>query len=285
MKSVKKILLGGAMLAASTVSALAGSELFPGISTGIPLGAPLPEGIYSITIPSYGSRSTTPRTEVGAGAPSWLIWSTPWTIAGGRLIFDTVTPYVDARVPGVIHRSGFANTFLDAQLKWDLGNGFFGGFQSGIYLPVKNELNDLGIAHNWSAWQGVAALSYLKDGWNLSSTLIVGTGHDALPGSDPAPSWFNYDLTATKKFDKFEVGAVAYGSMDLNAPFAGYGKQSQFAIGGLVGYDFGRVNVQMKLTTDVYEKNYNGKDTRVWANIIVPLWNPAPAAKPVVAKN
>ena len=56
------------------------------------------------------------------------------------------------------------------------------------------------------------------------------------------------------------------------------------AVGGLVGYDFGRINVQMKLTTDVYEKNYNGKDTRMWANVVIPLWNPAPASKPVVAK-
>lgn len=284
MRIMKKTLVAATMLATSTASAFAGSELFPGISTGIPLGAPLPEGIYVISIPTYGSRTTTPRTDVAAGAPAWLIWSTPWTIAGGRLLFDTVTPYVDARVPGVIHRSGFANTLLDAQLKWDLGNGFFGGIQSGIYLPMKNELNDIGVAHDWTAWQGVAALSYLKDGWNLSSTFIVGTGRNGPAGTDVAPSWFNYDLTATKKFDKFEVGAVAFGSTDLNAPFDGYAKQSQFAVGGLVGYDFGRINVQMKLTTDVYEKNYNGKDTRMWANVVIPLWNPAPASKPVVAK-
>jgi len=285
MKTHLKVLAAGTMLVASTVSAFAGSQLFPGISTGIPLGAPLPEGVYVISIPSYGERSTSPRTQVGAGAPAWLIWSTPWTILGGRLLFDTVTPYVDARVPGVIHRSGFANTFLDAQLKWALGDGLFGGVQAGVYLPAKNELNDIGVAHDWAAFQGIAAFSYLKDGWNLSSTFVFGTGHDGAAGTDVAPAWFNYDLTATKKFDKFEVGAVAFGSTDLSAPFAGYAKQSQFAIGGLVGYDFGPVNVQMKLTTDVYEKNYGGKDTRVWANIIIPLWNPSPAAKPMVAKN
>jgi len=285
MKTIVKTLAAGTMLAASTVTAFAGSELFPGISTGIPLGAPLPEGVYVIGIPTWGSRTTSPRTDVFAAAPAWLIWSTPWTIFGGRLLFDTVTPYVDARVPGVIHRSGFANTLLDAQLKWALGDGFFGGIQTGVYLPVKNELVDIGVAHDWSAFQGVAAFSYLKDGWNLSSTFVFGTGHDALPGDDPAPSWVNVDLTATKKFDKFEVGAVAFGSADLNAPFAGYANQSQFAVGGLVGYDFGRVNVQLKLTTDVYEKNYAGRDTRVWANVVIPLWNPTPEAKPVVAKN
>lgn len=284
MKFAMKTVAAGAMLAASTVTALAGSELFPGITTGIPLGAPLPEGVYLVSIPSYGSRDSTPRVDVAAGAPAWMIWSTPWTIFGGRLIFDTVTPYVDARVPGIIGRSGFANTLLDTQLKWDLGGGLFGGLQSGVYLPRNNGLNDLGIAHDWAAWQGVAALSYLKDGWNLSSTFVYGTGKKGPAGTDVAPSWFNYDFTATKKFDKFEVGAVAFGSTDLDPPFAGYAKQSQFAAGGLVGYDFGPVNVQLKLTRDLHEKNYGGKDTRVWANVVIPLWNPAPAVKPVVAK-
>lgn len=284
MRTLAKTLAAGTMLAASTVTALAGSELFPGISTGIPLGAPLPEGVYVISIPTWGSRTTTPRTDVFASAPAWLIWSTPWTFMGGRVLLDTVTPYVDARVPGVIHRSGFANTFLDAQVKWDLGGGLFGGFQGGVYLPVKNDLNILGVAHDWSAFQGIGALSYLKDGWNLSSTFVFGTGHDDQPGKDPGAAWFNYDLTATKKFDKFEIGAVAFGSTDLSSPYAGYARQSQFAAGGLVGYDFGRVNVQMKLTTDLYEKNYHGRDTRVWANIVIPLWNPAPASA-VVAKN
>ncbi|MCE1235242.1 MAG: transporter [Hyphomicrobiales bacterium] len=286
MKKLTKNLLAGAMLVASTAAASAGSQLAPGISTGIPLGAPLPEGLYVISIPSWGTRTTTPNADVFAAAPAWVIWSTPWTVFGGRVLFDTVTPYLDVNVRGAIHRSGFANTFLDAQIKWDLGGGLFGGLQGGVYLPAKNELNDLGIAHNWSAFQGIAAFSYLKDGWDLSSTFVVGTGHDAPKGSDPGAAWFNADFTATKKFDKFEVGAVAFGSFDLSAPYASYDKQSQFAVGGLVGYDFGPVNVQLKLTTDIYEKNYNGKDTRVWANVIIPLWNPKPApTSPVVAKN
>lgn len=259
-------LLGSAL---TITTAQAGSQLMPGISTGLPLGAPMPEGVYSITIPTYGSRNSHPRQDVGALVPTWLIWSTPWTIGGGRVLLDVVMPYVDINIDGGPRLSGFANPFLDAQLKWDLGGGFFGGVQAGIYLPMDSD-----VGRNWTAFQGLASLSYLKDGWNLTTTFILGTGKDGARG---APSWLNVDLTATKKFGKFEVGAIAFGSADLNSPHYGYEKQSQFAAGGLIGYDFGPVNVQLKLTRDLWQRNYKGRDTRVWANIIVPLWHPSPA--------
>ncbi len=262
MKTIRTF-IAGVLALALPAAAQAGSELMPGISTGIPMGFPLPEGLYSITIPTYGSRDSDPRQDVTALVPAWLIWSTPWTIAGGRLLLDTVMPYVNVDVHGGPQFSGFANAILDAQLKWDLGGGFYGGFQAGIYLPTSTD-----VGRDFASFQGIAALSYLKDGWNLSSTFVYGTGSDGLDGG---PAWFNVDLTATHKFGKFEIGAVAFGSTDLTAPYAGYARQRQFAVGGLVGYDFGLVNVQLKLTTDVWQENYGGNDTRVWANIIVPL--------------
>ena len=38
-------------------------------------------------------------------------------------------------------------------------------------------------------------------------------------------------------------------------------------MGGLLGYDFGPVVLQGYLTSDVYEKNYGGKDVRGWVRI------------------
>lgn len=264
----------GTSLAAPPASA--DSQLPPGISTGIPLGAPLPEGVYFVPISFYGSRTSTPEVSVGGVAP-WVIWSTPWTIGGGRLIIDTVTPYVDVKVKGTpIHLHDWSNTNLTAALKWNLGGGLFGGFAGGVYFPTRSD-----TGHDWAAFQGHAALSYLADGWNISGTAIYGTGHST--GVDRKPDWVNLDLTATKKFDKFEFGAVGFASADLNDPL-GTGRQSQIALGGLIGYDFGPVNAQFKLTTDVHQKNYGGNDTRGWLTLTVPLWNPKPEAKPVVAK-
>lgn len=266
MKSITKALVGAVALTVAAPAAQAGSELLPGITTGIPLGLSLPEGVYVVSLPSYGERDSTPRQDVTAIGPAWLIWSTPVTIAGGRLIFDTVMPFANIDIGGGPTFSGFGNPAIDAQLKWDLGGGFFGGFQAGLYLPINSEVGRSGIA-----FQGVAALSYFTPEWNITTTLIYGTGQEGLDGG---AAWFNADFTLVKKFGKFQIGGVAFASTDLSSPYMFYQKQSQFAAGGLIGYDFGPVNVQLKLTTDLYEENYGGRDTRVWANFIIPIWSP-----------
>jgi len=250
-------------LTLASAPAWAGSELQPGLTAGIPLGVPLPPGVYDVTIGDTGTRDARPgfADDVSAVVPTWILWSTPWTIAGARVILDTATPYIDAKVKDGPRFSGLNNTLLDAQLKWDLGGGFFGGVQAGVYLPNTSQ-----VGRDLTSFQGVAAISYLKDGWNLSATFIYGTGGTV--GGVLYADWVNLDLTATKKFGKFEVGAVGFGSTDLNGPK----KMSQFALGGLVGYDFGPVNVQLKLTRDVSEENYGGYDTRGWATLIIPLY-------------
>jgi hypothetical protein len=96
------------------------------------------------------------------------------------------------------------------------------------------------------------------------------------PGAPAHPDYLNIDLTATKTFGKWEIGAVGFYSTDLKDEVlaGGLGKQSQFAVGALAGYDWGAVKTQLYLTRDVYEQNYGGFDTRVWGRIIVPLGDP-----------
>jgi hypothetical protein len=97
----------------------------------------------------------------------------------------------------------------------------------------------------------------------------------------------NLDLTATKKFGNWEVGPVAFGSMDVSTPISTYQRASQFAVGGLVGYDFGVARLQVYGTRDVYVHNYSGLDTRVWARVTLPLWTSpetSPPASPLPRK-
>jgi Putative MetA-pathway of phenol degradation len=78
---------------------------------------------------------------------------------------------------------------------------------------------------------------------------------------------------------------VAYGSTDLTSPIATYQKQSQFAVGGLVGYDFGPIKLQAYATTDVTDRNYGGRDTRGWLRASIPIWKPPVVTpKPLIAK-
>jgi hypothetical protein len=274
--SIKLAALGAVALAASSTAALATSELPAGITTGIALGAPLPEGVYDISIASYGSSAA---SNLAYAVPVWLIWSTPWQIAGGRLMLDTATGVADAWGPGGTGSGtdSWLNTLLDAALAWNLGNGWNASVRAGVWLPSTQTLS-VALGRDYASFEGNASVSYVANGWNLTASSFYGTGggNAGVLSDHYQPAWFNIDLTATKKLGKLEIGAIAYGSWDLekNAAVGGL-KQSQFAVGGLVGYDFGSFIAQAKLAGDVAEENYGAKEVRGSINIIKPLWNPA----------
>ena len=274
--TIKFAALGVCALAASSTAALAGSELPQGLTTGIALGAPLPEGVYDISFGSYGSRGNGTYSNLAYAIPVWLIWSTPWQIAGGRILLDTATGVADLWTPGSMSNGAdsWLNTLVDAQIKWNLGNGWNAGFQAGAWLPSTQVL-PMALGRDYAAFQGVAAISYLAHGWNLSATGIYGTGGGGSYATTNCfgAEWFNLDLTATKKFGKFEIGAIGYGSWDVSV-CTGCSKVSQFALGGLIGYDFGSFVAQGKLASDVAQTNYGGDEVRGWIQIVKPLWNP-----------
>jgi hypothetical protein len=269
--------------------ALAGSVTQPGETVGVAAGAPLPPGVYYVNTSDYGCRDTQPATTCLAVTIPVVAWSTPVTLLGARLQFLVATPALFVAVENTPSPSGMYNPLVSGQLAWDLGNGLGFSYLFGAYLDVNTNV----------AWSSTSinqrfALSYTNDGWNLTANVIWGIQLDGVtdrPQLSPCPSPFavrgcnpnfvNVDLTATKKVGKWEFGPVAYGSTDLNRPIVGYQKQSQFAVGGLVGYDFGPVIMQAYVTTEVSENNYGGHDTRGWGRIILPLTKlfeqPAPA--------
>lgn len=287
--TIKLAALGALALAATSTAALAGSELTPGSTTGLPLAVPLPEGVYNVTIAAYVEQQQGGRNEqVGILAPSWLIWSTPWTIAGGRITLDTVTGLIDANangLPGVgsIHANGGQNTLVDANIRWNFG-AFNVGLFGGAWLPNTTAAGL--VDRDTTSFQGALALAYMKDGWKAAANLFYGTGGKDNTALDPIygghyqyADWFNYDLTFTKQIGRWELGVVANGSTDLQdatyitCTTANFKcKQSQLSVGGLVGYNFGVADLQVKLTRDVAETNYVGPQTSIVSNLIIPLW-------------
>jgi hypothetical protein len=179
------------------------------------------------------------------------------------------------------------NPLVSAQMAWDLGGGFGFSYLLGAYIDMHQPL----------AWSSTSinqrfALSYTRDGWNATANVIWGIHLDSVTDRPQIsacpdlirgcnPDFLNVDLTLTKKFGKWEIGPVAFGSTDLNSPVDGYLRQSQIALGGLIGYDFGTVTLQAYATTDVYQRNYGGYDTRVWGRVILPLWTAPTAPAPL----
>ena len=196
-------------------------------------------------------------------------------------MLDTTTGVADAWTPGYTGADSWLNTLVDGAIAWNLGNGWNASVRAGVWLPSTQVL-PMSFGRDYAAFQGGGSISYLANGWNLTATALYGKGRDGWNSQFARQAdWVNLDLTATKKFGKMEIGAIAYGSWDLNGDTANATtvcypcKQSQFAVGGLVGYDFGSFVAQAKLAGDVASENYTGKETRGTLTIIKPLWNPA----------
>jgi hypothetical protein len=177
------------------------------------------------------------------------------------------------------------NPAVFGQLAWDLGYGWGFSYLLGAYFDY----------HSPVAWSDTSlnqrfALSYTANDWAATANVIWGIHLDSvtdraqlspcpvavspavgIPIQGCNPNFINVDLTVGHSFGKWQVAWVGFYSSDLNEPVLGYQKQSQFAMGGLLGYDFGAVILQGYLTSDVYEKNYNGKDVRGWVRVVLPL--------------
>ena len=286
-----KLAAAGVLSLCTAASALAGSVTQPGETVGLASGAPLPEGLYFVNTGDWGRRS---NVDVSSGLDIPVIaWSTPWTILGGRVQFLIAGPVVEVGVHNANYLRGVYNPLVSGQLAWDLGNGWGVSYLLGAYINVDSE-----VAFSDTSLNQRFALSYTGNQLNLTANVIYGTHFDHVTGSpqgSPCPPPFglngcnsdflNVDLTATRKFPgDWEFGVVAFGSTDLTSPIEAYAKQSQIAVGGLIGKSFGGLILQTYLTTDVYEKNYGGHDTRLWGRMIIPLWlaPAAPVATPMM---
>lgn len=276
---VKTAVAGALMLGASSMAAHA----FPATAqTGETVGlsaAPLPEGVYFVNTLSWGVRNTNPDTKLLVDIPL-IVWSTPWHILGAQVAFLGALPNAHLDVRGGADNYGLYNPFAAASLSWDLGSGFSFTYRSGFYFNA----GDKDIRVGATTWRQDFSGSYTGDGWNLTANLLWGITFDTskYTGLNSTANGFNLDLTATKTIGKWELGLAAYGSTEYDTPY-GRPKQKQFALGPLVGYNFGPVILQAYLTRDVYQRNLGGKETRLWTRVIIPLWTPA-APAPLVTK-
>lgn len=295
--------------------AQAASVTQPGEQMGLAYG-PLPEGVYAINTFSWGRADARGSADVGVNIPI-LAWATPWKILGAQLIPVIAIPsvFVNTNNPAGVRNSEtsiFYNPFVGNIFAFDLGNKISAAYLVGAYIGVGDRGSIIGANGGVvtpvlpqlasSTIRQTGAISYTGDGWNLTAALTynivvddaarfggpVGPflgplGNGRIPNADG----LYIDLTATKTFGKFEIGAVAFGYTDLpvnrnRALYANYAREGEFAVGGLIGYDFGPFKAQAMVTRQVVNRasvaGASAEETRGWLRIIAPLYTAAPAA-------
>jgi hypothetical protein len=317
---IKAHILGAAMgafgLCGLSGAALASSVTPPGERAGIDLATPLPEGVYFVDTGGPGNwRAAQGTSSFDYNVPI-IAWATPWTIGAGRIQLVVAIPEYSLsannfplvagktnRPTAMLTSRGMYNPFVAAQYAYNFGNGFSASYLIGAYIGITGGSVVVtgvpGVAGNVTAvkapWDQTTlhqqlALAYHMNGWNATANLMYGIifqNNTCNCNLGLQADYFNYDLALTKTIGKWEVGMVAYGSTDTNSPVPGYIRDAQFALGGLVGYNFGPVITQFVLGTDVWSSrissNYQAYETRLGIHVIVPLWNPD-APKAVAAK-
>jgi hypothetical protein len=318
---------GLAALACSPASAIEGlvnPQTKPGVLIGASAGVP-PPGIYMFNqVFTYQANLTGPgvksalggNTHVGDQASvdvQGFLFVPGWTFLGATYDAVLVQPFVMGSLgaPFNIQESGVHNTyFVPVELSWKLADS---GFQIktglGIYAPdgTQHGFSPLGypsIGDPYWTFQPEFIISYLKDGWNLSAAIYDEVNTRNTITQYKTGNILHADFTATKTIGKWTFGPVAYYygqiSDDSCSATCGYATGTLlnpqrfdiWAVGGLVGYNFGPAALSVWATQEVSAKASNpaavaatGADfslvhqgMTVFATLSYRLWGPDEAA-------
>lgn len=290
--------VGAAALCATALPAAAGSFTQPGATTGVPAGANPPPGLYFGNAANWGQGidvAANQTESVGVEVP-FFIWSPGWNFLGASYAASVAFPLVEVGIHNTTYLRGVFNPAVNPiQLSWNLGNGLFVSFGEVIYVPINTEItipsaNTVpGVTTSAASFEQRVAISYIGNDWIASANGYVGIVTKDSVGNQGA-DYVNVDLTLAHTFGKWELGVIGYYAADINTTVlnAAAGKNEEFGVGGLLAYNFGPVDLTLRLTHEFITKgssNYGKDDTRVWTTVVIPIWNPTPPApRPIVAK-
>jgi len=210
-----------------------------------------------------------------------------WTFLGATYDAVVVQPWVSASlapfggppsggvtgaIPGGLSVIGAFDTYIvPFELAWKFGDsGFNVKIGLAMYVPDGNINGPTGLANvgnPWWTFQPELILSYLKDGWNISAFLYAEYMTENFKDHYQNGDIYHVDFNVLKTIGKWTFGPVGYYVTQINSdspsaitPVNG-GRQDRFAIGGLIGYDFGAASVSVWGTQEVWEHTRGGTPT------------------------
>ncbi|PZP68099.1 MAG: transporter [Methylorubrum populi] len=281
------------------------TPFIPGGTIGAPVGLLPPPGVYGmIGVGRFDfkgrgdtGRDTGVRIEnypIGLG----VLWVTDLQILGASYGIGVVQPvrYHTITTPTVsADQFGIVNTILNVgTLSWRLGNGFAVSAGLNIYPNVgKYTLGrPINPARNYATFEPRLGLSYVKDGWHLSSNIVFNVNEENEARRFQSGTLVATDLTATRRiFDKLDFGlgsTIIYQfTDDLRAgeptPAAGgrgRGGRARFvSLGPVMSYDFGAFVLSLYYQRTVLAENTAGGH-QIWSRINFPIYSTRPATQP-----
>ena len=205
-------------------------------------------------------------------------------------------------------------------LEWSLGNGWFAAPGLTLIVPDGSRYNGT-LNPDYFTAEPRFSVAYLSKDWHLTANFLYdintrSAGHTGtyqivanLPPFPPLAGIGNgytsgqeafLDVAATYQWGKFEIGPVAAFKWQttsdspgggftcaevaaLLGPTLGCGKATNISVGGLIGYNFGLVDVQAYATDSVYTKDdYGGWG--IFGRLTFKLWGPEAPTNPMPTK-
>jgi hypothetical protein len=305
----------------------------PGSFIGSSSGVPGP-GIYMFNqIFTYQGNFVGPNAPSSFGRNVYVdaqgfVFVPGWTFLGASYDAVIVQPFVAVAISGLgplneggVNISGMFNTYIvPFELAWNKLGGTGFGVKTGLALYVPTGtiggaagLNNVGSP--WVTFQPELILSYLGGGWNMTAAI-----YDEIYTANSRTNYttgniFHVDFNALYTIGKWTFGPVGYYAAQISddkCPVgictAFYGvdallthtqRYQQFALGGLIGYDFGPANASVWVTQDILAKASNSaavaagladqslvpRGTTYFFTLGYALWTPpAPPAAPMYHK-
>lgn len=299
--SVRSLAVAASLLTTGASAAEFATPLLPGATSGLPVGAAAPAGIYvSLTNFYWQSRLTNDagqdnplRVNFFETIPTFLV--VPGIKLLGADYSFLVSQGISASSNNIFGQKtgavGAFNTFLSPiNLSWALTDSFFVSTGLSVYLPTGTfRLNGTSNGNGFYSWAPTFAATYLRDGWNLTARLELNlnTKNDAT--NYQSGDVYGVDFTATKSFGPWTVGMQGYyvnqfGPDRLNGAvvpaslYNGRGnKIEQFALGPYIAYDFGSFAISAWYDHNIRTRNAAAANI-AWLRVSVPLGNPFNAA-------
>jgi hypothetical protein len=252
-----------------------------------------------------------------------LLYVPGWNFLGANYAMSVVFAFYENSNCGVVaacspgafgggNNTGAVTQFTTANptwnpitLSWNLGGGWFVSAGLNFMAPI-GTVSFASGSPNPDYWtvEPTFAVAYLANNWVIAGNFFYdingnspGTMGLGAPGTStglsvtPGNSLYG-DLTAAYKFGKWELGPVlGFQVQTTNDTGPGCGPRTcanitQVSLGGLVGYDFGPVDLQVWVTDMVAAQNSpeGVGGINIFTRLGFRLWAPD-APKPLVAKN
>lgn len=275
----------------------------PGVTEGLTSGALPPAGLYFVNetlftptrLYSPGNTKSNVHLDAFIDVPI-LEWVPGVQFAGADYAmvlaqpYDSITTTNGPMASGANLGSGggfYDTLFEPVVLSWALANDFHVAAQFGIWLPI-GEKNDAMAVKNsnryWAVEPGLG-ISWIHEGW--AANLLLTYDHNFSKSADAATlssyrsgDQFIAEYSITKTIGNWTLGLGGYAlkqiepdeATALNGAHSNVAntEAAKYAIGPIVGYNFGPVIVQTYYHENIATENYVGGH-EYWTRVIVPL--------------